>query len=829
MSKIKNIFHILFISILVLAFIINKNYVNGFINNGKTNLIGKAMSSISTRVLEEIEKEEKSTTKICEKISNKLKNYYKTGDKSILGIEDDKITGKNGEYIDALISVTGKYFSQKEDKKKMNLLKIDKELLQYLITYGKHILPLVVILGIAILSFPGWIVCLGLCCGDCCCCCCCVKPVCKAPSFIFSYIFYGIVALVCFYGLGKSNSLFVGIADTKCSILKFIDQVVDGESKENPPYWAGIDKINEILDRLSKKVEEMKTGTIARLESQKDVIDGKKQTFEQNLETAGNSIYANTNYLKTYDSKEYQLDLAYEFGTYDQTDQEASPDNSICFLWIKEYETTANNAETCFQDTMTSFNKILNDNSDSVSQDLEDSKQSIKEIKESFDKIKLLIAENIIKYGDDFDKYGKLTFKLFYSILILMDAGIAAFMLLLCFCSGRLCNCCCCARCFCKFFIHILWNVMAICMIFLFLVGSLFTIAGVIGEDMMSVVAYLVSEDNLGQNSDTILFGEVKNYLNKCYNDNGDILAELGLNVDNMNYFQILKNSELKFNEIEQQFNDKTHKFVYNGYLSELDKKVGFNSDELSLISTEENVDPPTLKFIDLLTSINNKANTKNKKEKWDITTNSDKECSNSAPNEAHTDSIIYHPNKCFPTDKSWVMAETDLNSVAQKLNDFKDLINYADKDNNGIRKKLEGLGNDYDAFLKSEIDSIKAFQELIHHITDIVLEVSGKEEEIFAFINCKFIKSNTQILLVNLKNVFGNDLYMSGIYLLLAAFSLAFAISFTILLTVILKKEVEKTSQEKQNKNTNIETGGDDVPEMPINSEEKVFSNKSK
>ena len=408
-----------------------------------------------------------------------------------------------------------------------------------------------------------------------------------------------------------------------------------------------------------------------------------------------------------------------------------------------------------------------------------------------------------------------------------MDAGIAAFMLLLCFCSGRLCNCCCCARCFCKFFIHILWNVMAICMIFLFLVGSLFTISGVVGEDMMSVVAYLVSEDNLGENSDTILFGEVKNYLNKCYNDNGDILAELGLNVDNMNHFQILKNSELKFNEIKQQFNDKTHKFVYNGYLSELNEKVGFNSDELSLISTEESANPPTLKFTDLLASINNEAKTKNKNEAWDITSVSDKVCSNSSPNEAHTDSITYHPNKCFPTDKTWVIDDAELSDVAQKLDYFKDLINYADKDNNGIRKKLEGLGNDYDEFLKSEIDSIKVFQELIHLITDIVLEVSGNEEGIFAFINCKFIKSNTQILLVNLKNVFGNDLYMNGIYLLLAAFSLAFAISFTILLTVILKKEVEKTSQEKQNKKTNIETGGDDVPEMPIDSEEKVLSYK--
>jgi hypothetical protein len=824
MSKIKNIFRILFISIFFLTFIINKNYVNGFINNGKTNLIGKAMSSISTRVLEEIEKEEKSTTKICEKISDKLKNYYKTGDKSILGIDDDKITGKNGEHIDALISITGKYFSKKENQKKMNLLKFDKELLQYLITYGKHILPLVVILGIAILSFPGWIVCFGLCCCDCCCCCCCVKPVCKVPSFIFSYIFYGIVALVCFYGLGKSNSLFVGIADTKCSILKFIDQVVDGESKENPPYWAGIDKINEILDRLSKKVEEMKAETMNTLNSQKTEMDRKKD-FELNLATESNLIHGD--YLKNYDSKNYQLDLAYEFGKCDVDDPGASPENSICFLWIKEYETTANNAETCFQDTVTSFTKILNDNSESVSQDLEDSKESIKEIKEGFDKIKILIADNIIKYGDDFDKYGKLTFKLFYSILILMDAGIAAFMLLLCFCSGRLCNCCCCARCFCKFFIHILWNVMAICMIFLFLVGSLFTISGVVGEDMMSVVAYLVSEDNLGENSDTILFGEVKNYLNKCYNDNGDILAELGLNVDNMNHFQILKNSELKFNEIKQQFNDKTHKFVYNGYLSELNEKVGFNSDELSLISTEESANPPTLKFTDLLAFINNEAKTKNKNEAWDITSVSDKVCSNSAPNEVHTDSITYHPNKCFPTDKTWVTDDAELSDVAQKLDDFKEVINYADKDNNGIRKKLEGLGNDYDEFLKSEIDSIKVFQELIHLITDIVLEVSGNEEGIFAFINCKFIKSNTQILLVNLKNVFGNDLYMNGIYLLLAAFSLAFAISFTILLTVILKKEVEKTSQEKQNKKTNIETGDDDVPEMPIDSEEKVLSYK--
>ena len=812
MSKIKNKFPfklkydftILFTSIFFLAFITNRNYVNCALNKGRSNLIGNIISGISTRVLEEVEKE-KSTTKICEKISDKLKKYYKTGDKTILGIDDDKIKGEDNEAIDSLISISRIYFSKKETQKKSNIL-TDKEALNYMKTYGKHILPLIVILGIAILSFPGWIVCFGLFCCDCCCCCCCVKQVCKIPSFVFSYIFYGIVALVCFFGLSKSNSLFVGIADTNCSLLKFIDQVVEGESKESPPYWAGIDKITEVIDRLANKVEEMKTGTETKLSNNKYAVDQKKNTFEQNLDDSSDLIHAN--YIKTYNSEDYQLDLAYEFGTYDHPSKAASSENSICGLWIKEYKTTATNAETCFEDTKSSFHIILNE--ESVSQSFEESKQSIKDIKESFDKIKLLVADNIIKHGDDFDKYGKLTFKLLYSILILMDAGIATFMLLLCFCSGRLCNCCCCARCFCKIFIHILWNIMAICMIFLFLVGSLFTIMGVVGEDMISVFSYLVSEENLGENSDTILFGEVRKYLNKCFNDNGDIMAELGFDVDNMNYFQVLKDSELQFNEIVEQFNDKTHKFVYNEYLSELNEKVNFNSDDLSLISTGTNANSSTYKFIDLLDSINSEAKNKNKNEKWDITSSSPNTCSDTNTDEgAHSTIIEYHPKKCFPTSKNWI--KTGLVEKCKKLDDFKALINVADSKTNpnGIRKILEGLNNDYDAFLKSEIEAIKVFQVLIHNITDIVLEVSGKEEGIFAFINCRFINSNIQILLANLKNAFGNELYTTGIYLLLAAFSLAFAISFTILLTVILKKDVEKDSREKNHKN--VETGGDE------------------
>ena len=69
---------------------------------------------------------------------------------------------------------------------------------------------------------------------------------------------------------------------------------------------------------------------------------------------------------------------------------------------------------------------------------------------------------------------------------------------------------------------------MAIFMIALFMFGSIFTISGQVGKDMISVVSYLVSKDNLGENSDTILLGDVKKYLNKCINSDGEILAELG-------------------------------------------------------------------------------------------------------------------------------------------------------------------------------------------------------------------------------------------------------------------------------------------------------------
>lgn len=820
--KLKKYHLLLIVCLLSPILLLNSNYDNNLRNKDNTNIEKKNLFEkiISGRFLEEVDVEN-NTTKVCDKTSDNLKEYYRTGDKSILGIDDDEIKGEEGEHIQALINLLKIHFSKNVTEKNKRALEEnggDDGTLTNIITYGKHILPLIVFLGIAILSIPGWLICCICCCGNCCCCCCCKKNSCKLPSFIFSYICYGIVALICFYGLSKSNTIFVGINDTECSILKFVDEVLEGETKENPPYWAGIEVITNILNSLSTKIEELKTGTEAKLNGQKTIIDEKKNSFEGTLETGSNAI--TSNYKETYDSKEYQLDIAKNFGTFTKSTRTSSPENSISDLWFKEYNYTAANAEYYITETKKNFNILLKDNS--VSQSLSEGKQSMKEIEDAFDDIKLKVAGNIIKYGDDIDKYGKLVFKILYTVLIIMDAGVAAFMLLLCFCSGKLCSCCCCPRVFCKFFIHILWNIMAIFMIALFMFGSIFTISGQVGKDMMSVVSYLVSEENLGENNDTILLGDVKKYLNRCFNRDGDILTELGFNMNSMNSFEGIKNAELQFGDIENEFKDKKKKFVYKEYLSQLDSRVEYKSEDLSLISTNANTNPLSYKFTDLLKDVNTESSRLNQKEKWDITSTSSDVCSSGTP----TNNIIYHPKKCYPTDKGWVTSDINLGTKLLILNDIRTFISTADgtTDSNSIRKILNDLNNKYEAFLNSEIKAIDIYKQTIQNLTSIVYQFSGKDEGMFSFINCKFIKSNVQILLINLKNVFGNEIYMVGVYLLMAACSLAIAIILTILLVIIINVGVDSNNNDQK-----MNASDDKKNFVPLSSEGRLITVKKK
>ena len=193
-SQLKNIF-IISISFLTFAFfILNTNHGKSLTYKIKTNLLPRNLQSTQSQ---------QKTTKICEKISSELKDYFQTGDKTTLGLEEDNTEDYDAYYIEALINIVKHYYAKKQAKQESNLRILDGDddgYMKYIMKYAYHILPLLICLGIGILSLIGWIVC---CCCTCqkCKCCVCKVPKCKTPSTVLALISYVIVALISFYAI----------------------------------------------------------------------------------------------------------------------------------------------------------------------------------------------------------------------------------------------------------------------------------------------------------------------------------------------------------------------------------------------------------------------------------------------------------------------------------------------------------------------------------------------------------------------------------------------------------------------------------------------------
>ena len=732
-----------------------------------------------------LEETAEKSTKICDKISTKLEKYFKTGDKSELGLEEDNTEEYGQYYIKALINIVKHYYEEKEKKQTSNTRILDGDdgstgYMKNLFKYAYHILPLLVVFGIGVLSLVGWLIC---CCCTCykCKCCVCKKPKCKTPSTVLAIIFYAIVALISFYALTEQSKIFSGLADTECSVLKFTDEVLYGENIKYPPYWAGIDKIDGLLNEIKEKTMELNNPEIlTQLNNKKedaigtDGSGGKKGIFEGNLRNAKN-IYTSGNYI----IDGYQLDIARQFG------DESNP-NSVYSLWMNEYDSIYTNSKQEMEDSSEYFRNIFNN---LLYNKFDTGKEKIQQLKKDFLSLKKLIADEIIDKADDVDKKGKLVYTLFFIFLMMLCAAIVVFMLLLCCCSGELCTNLSCCQCFCKFFLHFFWNLMAFIMFILFMGGSMFTIFGTTGGDLVKVVSYLVSEDNLGPDKDTIILGKVKQYLNQCLNHEGNILEELGLDENSMEPFEKLKESQIKLEEYKNQFNDLLFKFVYSEYKEELEQRINYETSELILKNTNGGQD---ISFNEIINEYNNEA--ENKNERWVLGSTSSSTCNN----DPHTSFIEYNPKTCYPSD---IAGYTSLSAKATQLNDMRNLINKAKDENDAssIINILKVLSDKYDAYLKSEIVALNTYIGEINKITEIVNKYTSEDGELFSFMNCAFIKDNVQVILFYLKNSFQNDMYEVGVYLLIAAFSMPFGISFTILLIMISNEEVETNKKKEE------------------------------
>ena len=688
-------YHIILISIILCTFLmLNSNSVNKKREEAKLEkekimdlrkLYARKLDSIGDEKLKE------DSNKVCEKASKELRDYYSgKGDLKSLGIDKNKNVKREdqGEYIDGLINT------------------ISGEGEGSIMDYIMHIIPILALLVIGVLFLPGWLVCCICTCADCCCCCCCKKSGCKLPFYIITSVFYVFGLAISFYGLSQTTNVFEGLGDTECSLLKFISEVLDGESElKEPPRWGGINKIQDLLSRSSDSLSSLRSSTTNQLRDNKDEVETSKNNFENALKTYSQKIKNDVsteegNYKKVLtissESGTYVLDIVNDFGVFDSANPSQVTPNSFVQRWYLEYSVIAENSQTQMQTVYENYDGLQRGQAEAQSA-LNDGISSLNEIKDSFDKVKKKISSVIVKYSDKIDEYGNIGYKAIFSIFLVIDALIAAFISLRMFCKFPTCQSGC-LNCLLKSGIHILWNILAFTTFLTLILGSLLTLVGTAGNDLISVVSFLVSDENLGKSNenDIILLGSAAKYLKKCINGNGDLRHELNLDNGAAKNLDDLKEASNKIEELEEETQALQQKIEYTKYLENYNKRKMYQTDDFSLVNIDDN-----------------KLNSENYNEEWRISC-SNNEHSCDSVDSSHSSPYCIKLSSCSSKKVSnWYTTSTDnikvVDAFIESINTAKFSVSPPTTSTNtkSIENVLKILDDQYSSFLRTQVSSL--------------------------------------------------------------------------------------------------------------------------
>lgn len=592
---------------------------------------------------------------------------------------------------------------------------------------------------------------------------------------------YAAIIGISIYGLSQSNSIFVSLADTECALLKFVGEIMDGETRETTPKWGGISNIKNSLELTRQKIKELNAGTLTALTNQENALIAGRIEFQSQLTTAGNNVQGEGQYkyIENPSNQEYQLDLAYNFGN------SLPPNgNTIIGQWYNEFDTVANQSSNNIADAKTQFNNLNGNNA--IDSGLNTAVTQIGTIEDSISSIQESISDFIINNSDNIDTYGKKGFKIIFSVLTALGAAMAALMFLLCFCSGEKCKYCCFIRCGLKLAIHLSWNIIALLMILTFLISTIFVLVGILGRDLTFAVSYLVGSDNLGKGEDAKILGEAGDKLDICINQDGNLTNILNINSADFNSFGQLRSLENQLTQLENQFENKSNiRITYNSNINILDDRKNYkNIENIKYIKTN-GVGSFSLK--EEIDAINNIPSSDIY---LDLTINSDNCNGEEIGGKKHI-----NPDKCDITSSSVLPS----NEHAIRIKNIIEAQKFANDDirSDGfpIRKILNKLNNDYTAFLNIEKNGIAMFKGNIQNITSLFQQFLGNDTstDFFSFLNCKFIGNNIRVLLKTLDNSLGGDVYDMGIILLVEGFAMAFSIIFTLLYISMLNESIDK------------------------------------
>ena len=674
-----------------------------------------------------------------------------------------------------------------------------------MLKYISHLAPVLIFLIIAILSIPGWITCIICCACDCRCCCCLKNVKFKIPVFIIISIMILLIIILSFVGLGKTRGFFKEIRDAECSILKFINEALLGESKKELPKWGGIEYLFLFLDFTIYQLREMSTNktleTIGK--KNKDYINITTQ-FENVLINASKGILEQKDYKINIFSKNYILDIAEKFGEYNNGN---FTEGSYADKWKKQ---------AISKSVENSYNELGNIIRDFLNTNLENAKNYIIDLERDIEEIKNMIGKKTLDYSKRVDKYGKIILYLLFTLLLIFSVFIELLLIYFIFYINNKDDNYCRFN-FIKILLHIFWNIFAFLMVFVFLIGSFLNISGYIGEDCVEVINYLISEKNLESNS-SIIFGERGYILNECINRDGIISDDLGIKIilDSVKYLKEMTiDIDTFLNELMTE--PKTDEDpVYNELISEIDKRKNLEID-FGLVPKNLTDISLNLMLKETISKFNNALKNCNINERWSISCNNEYPniingtCnSNINENKCIDPSICF--NKLYNRYNSFSSSCTNLTNLGNIIYTIFNGINYA-ADNltiskiNSIKQRAITIKKAYKIYLNESKKILSNYTYEFKPITTIYDNFIGNQR-FEDYINCGFIRRHAQVMLYYIEEFFGKQLKKVGIILLIIGFAMAISISLIILLITIVNLSMEEKIKKADDSKKNLDTG---------------------
>ena len=711
---------------------------------------------------------------ICSKSSEDLINYFKTGDTNYVTLY---AYDENKEPSEIAITYVNIIEGEGDEDENMDKIK-------------NHLAPMIIFIILGFLCIPGWLI---FCCCACCQCKCfkCFKTIiCRTPFFIIVSITNGLFIGCCIGGLIKINPIFEALTNTECSLLRFISEVLDGETKNVLPKWAGISGLIGIFENTINRIEQMSgDGTLTDTNDKKLLYNAAKSTFISDLSSVCSAIAAEVKYKYQTD---YFLDIAYKFGT--QENDATFTSGSYAEKWVKEAEIT-----DYVSDCYTKLGNVLTIETNSA---MKDAQSVFQDIGEGIEEIKDKIGEEVLKYSEKIDKYGKIILKLVFSVLLIIAVLLETFFIFLLIFASRKCDCPKLA-CFMKFWINLFWNILALLVIVIFIIGGAICTIGTLAQDIFETISFVISSRNLLSPSPKIFENEASSYLDICINDDGEITEKLGIDSDLEKIGDLKTVTEALDKMIDsltiKKGNTAHPDYVFDEVEREVNKRF-LNQMDYGFINknTKE-----TLTLSKVLTELNEKIKSCNIDESYSFSCNPFADCTST-----FNSGSCMNPKSCIDDISNRYSSNSPscsgISDIVTTIESIFDSIEYAHSSDSGtayensIINRATTVKTAYRQFLDDASDALDDYTVKFRPFSVIYSEFIGKGS-ILSLVNCAFIGKNVKVLLNYLNDALGKGFITLGSVLVVIGFIMLSNITFTILLLSIINEvaKIRETEQE--------------------------------